>query len=162
MTDKKNNTGVGNSGDWNSGYGNSTNRSSGIFCSIESTVRVFNKETNLKWDEIDHPHFNEFILNRWIPESEMTEEEKKADPEFCVKEGYLKTYSWKEAWSNFWRDTDEVNRQKILNLPNFDPQVFEEITGIKVGDNPKKQELLNKADELIQKAEELKKQAENI
>jgi len=126
------NSGNGNSGDRNSGYGNSTNRSSGIFCSEEETVRMFNKPTNLKWEEIDHPHFNEFYLNKWISEDEMTDEDKKADPEFYVRKGCLKTYTWKEAWANFWRDTSEENRQKFLNLPNFDSEIFEEITGIKV------------------------------
>ena len=131
------NSGNRNSGDWNSGnrnsgYGNSSNRQSGIFNSTETTVRMFNKETNLKWDDIDHPHFDEFYLNKWIPESDMTDEEKKADPQFFVREGYLKTYDWNEAWANFWRDTDKENRQKVLNLPNFDPVVFKEITGIDV------------------------------
>lgn len=123
---------------------------------------MFNKDTNLTWDEINHPDFSEFYLNKWIPDSEMTDEEKKADPNFYVREGYLKTFTWKKAWSNFWRDTDEKNRQKFLNLPNFDAEVFLEITGIDVRGNSKKQELLKKADELIQKAEELKKEAEKV
>lgn len=78
--DNKNNTGIENTGDWNSGhrnsghrnsgYGNSTNRESGIFNSKQGTVRMFNKETNLTWDEIDHPHFDEFYLTEWIQESD--------------------------------------------------------------------------------------------
>lgn len=126
------NSGHGNSGYRNSGYGNSTNRESGIFCSREGTVRLFNKDSGKKWDEIDHPHFDEFYLTKWISETEMTNEEKKADPEFYVRRGYLKEYEYKEAWANFWRDTDEKNRQKLLNLPNFNADVFLEITGIDV------------------------------
>jgi len=126
------NSGDRNSGDWNSGYGNSTDRESGIFCSEEGTVRMFNKETNKKWDEIDHPHFGEFYLTKWISESEMTTEEKKDDPDFYVKGGYLKKYEYKEAWANFWKDTDEENRQKFLDLPNFDSQIFKDITGIDI------------------------------
>lgn len=75
----ENNSGDWNSGHWNSGYGNSTNRETGIFNTTESTLRMFNKPTNKKWDDIDHPDFDEFYLNKWIPESEMTEAEKKAD-----------------------------------------------------------------------------------
>ena len=126
------NSGDWNSGNWNSGYGNSSNRQSGIFNSTETTVRMFNKETNLKWDDINHPDFNEFHLNKWIPESDMTDEEKKADPDFFVKQGYLKAYSWTDAWANFWEDTSEENRQKFLDLPNFDSEVFKDITGIDV------------------------------
>lgn len=94
---------------------------------------MFNKETNLKWDDIDHPHFNEFHLNKWIPESDMTDEEKKSDPDYSVRGGSLKTYEWEEAWANFWRDTDEANRKKFLALPNFDSEIFKDITGIDVG-----------------------------
>ena len=128
------NSGNWNSGDWNSGYGNSTNRESGIFNSEEPTIRMFNKPTNLKWDEIDHPHFNEFYLTKWIPEEDMTDYEKGANPMFHIRQGYLKTFSYKEAWANFWKDTDEENRKKFLALPNFDAKVFEDITGINVLD----------------------------
>jgi len=132
------NSGDWNSGDWNSGnrnsgYGNSTSRSAGIFNSEEGTVRLFNKETNLKWDEITHPNLYEFYTTKWISESDMTDEEKKADPQFFVRGGYLKTYTYEEAWANYWRDTDEEDRTKVTNLPNFDPEVFKDITGIDLG-----------------------------
>ncbi len=126
------NSGNSNSGDRNSGYGNSSDRQSGIFNSTDTTLRMFNKETNLKWDDIDHPHFRKFYLTKWIPEENMTYKEKKIHSDFHILKGYLKTFTYKEAWANFWKDTDEDNRQKFLNLPNFDPEVFEEITGIKV------------------------------
>ena len=136
------NSGNGNSGDWNSGdwnsgygnsgYGNSTNRETGIFNTTKGKIRCFNKETDLTWDEIIHPSFRKFYPNKWIPESEMTDEEKKADPQFFVRGGYLKTYTWEEAWANYWRDSDEEERQKVLNLPNFDAAIFKEITGIDV------------------------------
>ena len=132
------NSGYRNSGNWNSGsrnsgYGNSTNGESGIFNSTEGTLRMFNKPTDKKWEDIDHPHFSEFYLCKWVDEKDMTDEEKKADPQFFVRQGYLKTFTYKEAWANFWRDTDEANRKKFLALPNFDPEVFESITGVKIG-----------------------------
>jgi hypothetical protein len=136
------NSGYGNSGDWNSGYGNSgygnsTNRETGIFNTTEGTLRMFNKLTDLKWDDIDHPDFDEFYLNKWVSESEMTDEEKKADPDFFVRGGYLKTFTWEEAWANYWRDSDEEEKQKVLSLPNFDPSIFKEITGIDVESSSK-------------------------
>ena len=126
------NSGNLNSGDRNSGYGNKTNRETGIFNTTQGKIRLFNKETDLSWDDIDHPYFEEFYLNKWIPESEMTTEEKKAEAEFHVRGGYLKTYEWEEAWANYWRDSDEEERQKVLNLPNFDSAIFKECTGIDV------------------------------
>lgn len=135
------NSGYGNSGNWNSGnwnsgyrnsgYGNSTNRETGIFNTTEGKLRLFNKPTDLTWDEIDHPDFYEFYLNKWISESEMTDQEKKEQADFHVRGGYLKTFTWNEAWANYWRDSDEEERQKVLNLPNFDWDIFTEITGIK-------------------------------
>ena len=135
------NSGDGNSGDWNSGYGNSgygnsTDREAGIFNTTRGKLRLFNKQTDLTWDEIDHPNFDNLYLNKWIPESEMTTEEKKAEAEFHVRGGYLKTFEWEEAWANYWRDSDEEERQKVLNLPNFDAGIFREITGIEVNQEP--------------------------
>jgi hypothetical protein len=131
------NSGDGNSGNWNSGnrnsgYGNSTSRETGIFNTTPGTLRIFNKPTDLKWEDIDHPDFDEFYLNKWIPESDMTDEEKKAEPKFHVRQGYLKTFTWHEAWANYWRDSHEEEKQKVLNLPNFDAEIFKEITGIDV------------------------------
>ena len=128
------NSGNRNSGNGNSGYGNSADRESGVFCSNESSVRMFNKPTDLKWDEIDHPHFIEFHLNTWVFDGDMTEQEKIDNKDFHVTQGYLKTIGYEEAWASFWKDTEEDNRQKFLSLPNFDSEVFEEITGIKVNE----------------------------
>ena len=62
----------------------------------------------------------------------MTDEEKKDDPNFFVRQGYLKTFTYEEAWANYWRDSNEDEKQKVLNLPNFDAKVFKDITGIDV------------------------------
>ena len=155
------NSGYGNSGDWNSGYGNLTNRSAGIFNSEEGTVRLFNKESNLKWDEITHPNFYEFVLNEWVSEDDMTDEEKKADPDFFVRGGYLKTYTYKEAWANYWKNTTEEDRRRVLNLPNFDPAVFKDITGIdvEVDQKPETIKIGGRSDEVT---DELKKALGNL
>jgi hypothetical protein len=93
----------------------------------------------------------------------MRDEEKKANPQFFVRQGYLKTFTWEEAWANYWRDSDDEERKKVLNLPNFDADIFKEITGIDVNTNDtKKQELLDKADELIKQAKELKSKAKEL
>ena len=126
------NSGDWNSGDWNSGYGNSTDREAGIFNTTPGKLRLFNKKTELTWGQIDHPHFREFHLNKWITEEKMTTEEKKTEPGFHVRGGYLKTFTWEEAWANYWRDSDQEEEDKVLKLPNFDAAIFKEITGINV------------------------------
>jgi len=149
------NSGYGNSGNGNSGYWNKTDRETGIFNTTEGTLRLFNKPTDLKWDDINHPQFNEFYLNKWIPESDMTDEEKKADPNFFVREGYLKTYSWEEAWANYWKDTTEEDRQRVLNLPNFDAAIFKECTGIDIV-TPQKDETIVIGGKTYKVSDELK------
>ena len=130
------NTGNWNTGYWNTGYWNTGNRNTGIFNTDEPTMRSFNKPTDLKMSEFiksdKYPHSNEFYLTKWIHDSEMTDEEKVNNPTFDCCGGYLKKFEYKEAWANFWRDTDEENRKKFLALPNFDDKIFKEITGIDV------------------------------
>jgi hypothetical protein len=130
------NSGNWNSGDRNSGDWNSGDENSGIFNTDEPFMRAFNKETNIKmsdWRNSDDYICFDIPLNEWIYSENMTEEEKKEHPEHKTTGGYLKTFTYKEAWANFWKETDEVNRKKFLALPNFDEKVFEDITGIKVG-----------------------------
>ena len=151
MADEKNNTGIENSGDRNSGdrnsgdrnsgdrnsgYGNKASRSAGIFCTIDPPVVSFNKPTTKKWDEILHPSFENFHLNKWIAESEMTDAEKAADKDFHVRGGYLKKFEWEEAWANYWRDSDKAEKDRVSGLPNFDAAIFKEITGIDVEGKP--------------------------
>jgi hypothetical protein len=151
------NSGDWNSGDQNSGYGNSTKRETGIFNTTAGKIRCFNLPTDLTWDEIEHPSFMEFHLNRWIDEKDMTEQEKIDSPEFHVRGGYLKTFEWEEAWANYWRDSDEEEKKKVLGLPNFDPVIFKEITGIDVEDQTSARKK-----EILKKIEELKKEAEGL
>lgn len=130
-----------------------------MFCSIEPTLIIFNKPTNKKWNEINHPHFAELYITKWISWTDMTAIEKKDNPKAEFTEGYLKKFEYKEAWSSFWRDTDEDNRKKFLTLPNFDAELFEEITGVDVRVN---NENAKKKEQILAKIEELKQEAEKL
>jgi hypothetical protein len=142
-----------NSGDWNSGF----------FNTDEPFVRMFNKQTDLRRNEVNIPYFIEnLILTEWISESDMTVQEKKDNAHFFTEGGYLKTYDYKEAWANLWKTVTKEDIEQLKALPNFDAEIFEEITGIKIDDNSKKTELLKKAQELIDKANELKVEAEKM
>lgn len=129
------NSGDFNSGHYNSGKFNKCNYSVGIFCTEPSPLYIFNKLSDKKRDEIDLPQMHGFYLNRWVNEFEMTKQEKVANPKFKLTKGYLKTYSWKEAWLNYWNNADEKEKKKFLALPNFDSDIFKEITGVDVNDN---------------------------
>ena len=130
------NSGHGNSGDWNSGDMNSGSRNSGLFNTDEPCARFFNKPTDIKlsdfYDSDQCPSWFGFELNQWISAIDMTDEEKKENTSWETCRGYLRTHEYKEAWANFWAKTSEENKHKFLNLPNFDAEIFHDITGIDV------------------------------
>lgn len=132
------NSGRGNSGDYNSGDYNSGYHNSGVFCTRKRTdpVIIFNKESQMTWDEwYDHPAYRvsfNLRMTEWVCWSDMTDKEKEENKTAYVCDGYLKTYSYKEAWSNLWEILDQNQRNSFKTLPNFDSKIFEEITGIKI------------------------------
>ena len=74
--------------------------------------------------------------------------------------GSLITLSYKDAWEEMWSGLSNEDKNFFTTLTNFDKDIFEQITGIKIDD--KKSELLKKAEELIEKANELKNEAEKL
>ena len=135
------NSGDCNSGDWNSGNCNSGNRNSGdcnsgnwnsgFFNSDEPCVRMFNKMTKKKRNEINIPYWCCFDLTVWVSYDTATDEEKeehKKEMETCG--GYLKTLEYKEAWKLAWDKSDKDQHKELLKLPNWNNKVFKEITGI--------------------------------
>lgn len=130
------NSGDWNSGSWNSGSRNSGNwnsgsRNSGFFNSNEPKVRIFNKETNKKPEEIEVPDWCYFDLTVWVSHDTATKKEKeehKKEIEVCG--GFLKTLEYKEAWRLAWNKASKEEHKMLFNLPNWDNEVFKEITGI--------------------------------
>ena len=129
------NSGNCNSGDLNSGYWNKCNGSNGVFCTIEPTIKIFDKDTNMTLKEFIKSKYNkalcsvELKLTEWIM---YTEEEMKEDDDKKATKGYLKNYTYKEACANWWSKLTEENKEIIMSIPNFDADKFEEITGINI------------------------------
>ena len=129
------NTGRRNRGNSNSGMFNRCSHSNGFFCTTEPTVRMFNKDTNLTYDDFSRSewhrvlNFGIFQLTEWVA---YTDAEKKADPEKELTEGYLKTRSFEEACQLWWEHLSEKDKKIVQSMPNFDADIFEEITGIKL------------------------------
>lgn len=92
---------------------------------------MFNKDTDLEFDKVAIPYIS-LKINEWISENKMTEEQKKNDPQFYVKKGTLITRTYKEAFILAWSTLDEKVKQQFLDLPNFDADIFLEITGVDV------------------------------
>ena len=131
------NSGNRNSGNWNSGDWNSGDCNSGFFNTITPKATFFNKPTNLNFEEVYelpgmHVLRKNFSNNIWIVLSGMTDEEKQAHPEHETCGGYLKALEYKDAWHEMWDKLNEDEKAAVKALPNFDSDVFYEITGIKV------------------------------
>jgi hypothetical protein len=94
-------------------------------------VRIFNKETNLKREEIHFPSFLYFDLNVWVSHNTATDEEKKLhkkEIEDCG--GFLKILEYKEAFRLAWNKASKEEHKKLLELPNWDNEIFKKISGI--------------------------------
>ncbi len=127
------NSGNRNSGNRNSGDRNSGNLNSGYLNSDTPTVRMFNKDTGLSFDDVNVPScLWRLEVTRWVEFSAMTDEEKIAYPKAYVCDGYLRRFDYKDAWATLWATMNGAEKASVKALPNFDAKVFEEITGIKV------------------------------
>ena len=135
------NSGHWNNGSWNSGDFNITDGNSGCFCTEAHTIKFFDKDSN--WTLEDWRMSDAYRLLRraplspvkWIPEVDMTDEEKAEHPEYTITGGYLKKLSLEEraeAAQKWWDSLDADGKQIIKNIPNFDPVKFKQITGIEV------------------------------
>jgi len=136
------NSGDSNSGNWNSGNRNSGDsnsgyRNSGAFCrNPDPVLYLFDKPTTItvkEWEKSKAVQLMAAIdTTIWVPEDIMTDKEKEDNPKWETTEGYLKTIPIKEAWLNAWHNFSDENKKVFTTLPNFDAEIFEEITGIKV------------------------------
>ena len=92
---------------------------------------MFNKETSLKRSDIKIPSWCYFDLTVWVSHDAATDEEKqqyKKEIETCG--GFLKSLNYKEAWRYAWDKASVEERKQLFDLPNWDNEVFKEITGI--------------------------------
>ena len=129
------NSGSRNSGNWNSGDWNSGNCNSGFFCTNSPKLRLFNKETDFTMEEFMKTEWyavltsGEFNLTKWRT---YTDEEKAQDERKRLIGGELITIPYKEACANWWASLSEKDKAIIKTIPNFDANIFAEITGIDV------------------------------
>ena len=141
------NTGAWNTGDWNTGDWNTGNRntgdcntvdfSNGVFCTKEDTIKIFDKESNMTLSEWRESRARRIIAwnmetTVWIYQINMTEQEKAQYPSYKTTGGYLKVFTYSEAWKNLWNSITNEEKQEIINIPNFDKNKFKEITGIEI------------------------------
>jgi len=106
------NTGNRNTGDMNTGDWNKSNRNAGFFNTIDPDIQVFNKPCNREdWENANKPSFIYFDLNG----------------------------TYKESWRKAYDSASDEEKRLLVNLPNFDADVFHEISGILVDEKTGKE-----------------------
>lgn len=94
--------------------------------------QIFNTQvTEKEWNEAKSslPEI-ELQITKWVDKEDMTKEEKSNSTVWKEIGGYLKRYTYEEAWANWWENANAEDRQAILDLPHFDGEIFTGITGI--------------------------------
>lgn len=142
------NSGDCNSGDWNSGNRNSGNRNSGdwnkcsfsngCFNTVSPKIYLFNKPSEWTYQDWLNSEAR-YLLNQipgdvleYIYLSDMTDEEKAEHPEAETTGGYLKILDNSECAVIWWRGLSDRQKAVITAIPNFDKEIFKQITGIDV------------------------------
>ena len=126
------NSGDRNSGDLNSGYRNSgifnkTNGSNGVFCNKEPKICIFNIQTDWTLKEFYQSKYWDAICSSDFPLTEWKTKENA--PENGV-DGELVVNTYEEACRRWWDGMSDRNKKIIKEIPNFDIDVFCDITGI--------------------------------
>lgn len=130
------NIGVDNTGHSNTGYGNTGNRNTGLFCTEDAPFPIFDQVSG--WTEEEFLQSKVYSLlgqvdtKLWVPEYLMSEEEKVANRGWKTAEGFVRDIPFKQAFQDRWHNWGNGSRQAFLDLPNFDAEKFEHITGVKV------------------------------
>ena len=135
------NTGNRNTGNWNTGDWNKASRSTGCFSTEAQKIKMFNKESDWNYGDWFESKARA-LLNRipqkiveWVLEEDMTEQEKTDNPECATAGGYLKVVDGAGCAQEWWDGLREHEKDAIRGLPNFDPEIFRECTGIDMGSN---------------------------
>ena len=137
------NSGNRNSGDWNSGNRNSgdwnkCSFSNGCFNTVSPKIYLFNKPSEWTYQDWLNSEAR-YLLNQipgdvleYIYLSDMTDEEKAEHPEAETTGGYLKILDNSECAVIWWRGLSDRQKAVITAIPNFDKEIFKQITGIDV------------------------------
>lgn len=68
----------------------------------------------------------------WVWDDDMTDEEKEQHPEYSVTGGFLKHIEKETGRQMWWDGLSDRKKDIVMQLPNFDKDIFKEIIGITV------------------------------
>ena len=99
---------------------------------------LFNKPSDMTYNDWLRSDAR-YLLNQipkdvveWVYEEGMTDEEKVANPTYETTGGYLKLLDESECGQLWWGSLSDFQKNYIRSIPNFDAEIFEQCTGIKV------------------------------
>ena len=121
------NSGYRNSGYCNSGVFNKTNGSNGVFCNKEPKIRIFNIQTDWTLSEFYKSRFYDAICSSNFP---LIKWKNKVDAGENGVDGELIVNTYEDACRHWWDGMSADNKAIIKSMPNFDIDVFCDITGI--------------------------------
>ena len=134
------NTGNRNTGDCNTGDCNKSSFNTGCFMTEEQKIMFFNKPSDWTYNDWLRSDAR-YLLNRipknvveWIYSEDMTDEEKAEHPTHETTGGYLKVLDESDCGQLWWGSLSDRQKNIIKALPNFDPEIFEQCTGINVNE----------------------------
>ena len=133
------NTGDYNLGDYNTGDFNLSNYNAGCFNTKEQKIYMFNKEADISYERWGLSKAKSILetmpINRliWVKEVDMTAEDKEFNPAYKITGGCIKRVDVSSEEKQEWYDNlTEEDKVEIKSIPNFDADIFKEITGIDV------------------------------
>lgn len=115
-----------NSGNWNSGYCNTT----------EPTIRLFDHQTDITFSDFRNSRVYNLLCHipsdclTWKYSEYMTDDEKATHPEHETTGGFL--YLEKSDRQAWWESLSDESKAAITSMPYFDAEKFFICTGIKV------------------------------
>lgn len=133
----KNCTGFCNTGNCNTGDWNTSSFNTGCFMTEEPKISLFNKPSDWSymdwWNSEARRLLNQMPKNvvEWIYSEDMTDEEKAENPTYETTGGYLKVLDESECGQVWWDSLTDIQKGIIRAIPNYDKEIFEQITGIK-------------------------------
>ena len=133
------NTGSFNKGSYNVGDWNNTSHSNGCFNTEKQKILLFNKPSDWTIQDWIVSEARHILLNCpsnrliWVSANKMTNEEKEQHPEYIKTGGFLRYINEESERQLWWDKLSDQEKKIILEIPNFDKDIFKEITGIDVG-----------------------------
>ena len=130
------NTGDRNTGDWNTG-----NWNTGCFNTVEQKIFLFNKLSDWTMKDWKNSEARSIFYDirispvQKINKKDMTEKEKEQHPEYQTTGFYLKELRSEEIAEErqkYWNQLSQKQKDIVMAIPNFDKEIFKEITGIDV------------------------------